>query len=212
MYSKINIYSYLLKIRWNYYIIYSGQINKGNNLSMIFEKYINRFLDKFNYNKKRVHQIDTDRYYMKLALNSSLLSNDPNTKIGSLILNETTKVILSIGYNSIPNGCNNNIEQFPERFDRDKNKYKYFSHAEEAAICICAKNGIKTEGSTIYITQPCCSPCSRMIINSGIKRVVIYNNDIENKDFKFRWKDDIEISKILFKEAGITVTYINKLY
>ena len=69
----------------------------------------------------------------------------------------------------------------------------YAVHAEQNAICQAAKLGISLEGATLYCTHQPCTICTRLIINSGIKRVV----------YKYPYPD--EFSMRLFDEAGILV-------
>ncbi len=69
----------------------------------------------------------------------------------------------------------------------------YAVHAEQNAICQAAKLGVSVEGATLYCTHQPCTICTRLIINSGITRVV----------YKFPYPD--EFSMQLFAEAGIKV-------
>jgi len=66
------------------------------------------------------------------------------------------------------------------------------AHAEQNAICQAAKLGIAVNGATLYCTMTPCASCAKMIINSGIKRVVAGRKYHQGKE-----------SEQLFKEAGI---------
>lgn len=112
-------------------------------------------------------KIPWDDYFMSLAFVVSQRSIDPATKHGTVIINAKDKSILTTGYNSPPRGSDDSIIPL-ERPD----KYPYFVHSEEAAICNAAKHGISLEGSICYCTGHSCEKCFRMLINAGISRLV----------------------------------------
>jgi len=108
-----------------------------------------------------------DDYLSTLALVVSSRSLDPDTKHGCVIVDEE-HTILSTGYNSPPRGSNDTIIPLSR-----PQKYLYFSHAEEAAVANAARNGVALKGSTAYITGHPCTPCLRMLLNSGVKEIVV---------------------------------------
>ena len=57
--------------------------------------------------------------------------------------------------------------------ERGDENYKICNHAEQNAICQCAKHGIRTEGSIVYITMYPCMSCAKMIFSAGILDVVV---------------------------------------
>lgn len=123
---------------------------------------------------KRKDYIKWDEYFMGLAFLSAERSKDPSTQVGACIVSEE-KNILSIGYNGLPRGCND--DEFPwERNDPDaaKNKYAYVAHAELNAIT--NSQGKSLKNSTIYVTLFPCNECAKLIIQSGIKQI-IYASD-----------------------------------
>ena len=99
-----------------------------------------------------------------------------NRQVGAVVVRD--KRILTTGYNGAPSG----IMSCKERGECLRNKLGiesgtrqevcYAIHAEQNAIVQAAKTGVSLEGATIYITHQPCSMCARMIINSGIKRIV----------------------------------------
>ena len=129
----------------------------------------------------------------------STLSKDPSTKIGSVIFDDLG-AILSTGFNGMPIG----VSDSDKRLDNRTIKYSYIVHAEDNAICFAARNGVRLLGANLLVTElwPC-SSCCKLIIQAGIKRV--YAPKILNPDTQLRWKDDAEISKTMFNEAGIGV-------
>ena len=85
-------------------------------------------------------------------------------QVGALLVNE--KMIISDGYNGTPSGFENECE---DEYDHTKS---YVLHAEANAITKVAKSNNSSDGSTLYITTSPCVECAKLIIQSGIIRVV----------------------------------------
>ena len=99
-------------------------------------------------------------------------------------------MIISDGYNGTPSGFENVCEE--------NNVTKpYVLHAEANAITKLARSSNNSEGSTLYVTASPCIECSKLIIQSGIKRVVYAE--------KYRLTDGID----LLERAGVKVEYMN---
>lgn len=126
-------------------------------------------------------------------------SKDESTKVCASILNEDF-VPKTWGYNGMPRGAN---EKIAERWERPE-KYMWTEHAERNAISNAAKVGIPLENSTIVVNVFPCLECARMIVQSGIKKVVSIQLDFTNER-DLRWKDSFERSKQLFDECGVEV-------
>ena len=135
-------------------------------------------------------------HFMQHAQLISTLSKDNSTKVGCVIVSPK-KVILSMGYNGFPRGVDDNV---PERHLRPT-KYEFVVHAEENAILNAGRNGIKLEGSILYVTMPPCTRCAGSIIQAGIKEV-IYLEPEEDKKIP-GWRDNLNISFTMFDEAGV---------
>lgn len=137
-----------------------------------------------------------DLWYLKLAKEIAQKSKDPSTKVGAIIVSEDNKPI-SFGYNGLP--CK--IFDTDERLNNRELKYSIIIHAEINAL-IFAERSVKN--ATLY-TWPFlpCSRCASVFIQAGIKRVVapINSND--------RWKDNLWLSKSLFREADVIVKEID---
>jgi len=147
---------------------------------------------------KRKDYITWDEYFMGVAILAAQRSKDPNTQVGACIVSEDNK-ILSIGYNGMPVGCND--DEFPwDRDALDDNKYFYAVHSELNAIL--NYRGGSLEGSKIYVTLFPCNECAKAIIQCGIKEV-IYGED--------KYADTVEVkaSKRMLRAAGVTVTTYN---
>jgi|TARA_Y100000592_G_scaffold28506_1_gene45346 dCMP deaminase len=145
----------------------------------------------------KTSSIDWDGRFLNLAQLVSSWSKDPSTKVGSVIVDESRRVI-SVGYNGFPKG----VRDSQHRLDDRELKYNFMVHAERNAI-IFSRGSL--ENSTIY-TYPFmpCSHCAGMIIQSGIKRVVTFY------DRNPRWAKSFDISKKMFLEAAVDLTEYNK--
>ena len=90
--------------------------------------------------------------------------------------------ILATGYNGTVSGHDNCCEI---EIDGVLKTSPFTVHAEQNVISYCAKNGIATDGATMYITLSPCSLCAKLIAQSGIKRVVYLDNykDTSGIDF-----------------------------
>tara|TARA_B100001778_G_C18152489_1_gene434424 strand:+ start:170 stop:583 length:414 start_codon:yes stop_codon:yes gene_type:complete len=105
-----------------------------------------------------------DKTYIEIAETFSKLSTAKKKKVGAIIVKDNT--IISDGYNGTPSGYCNECE------DSDGNTYWYVLHAEANAITKIAKSTQNCKDATLYITMSPCKECSKLIIQSGIKRVV----------------------------------------
>ncbi len=94
------------------------------------------------------------------------------TKVGALLIG-THKETLLTTFNGPPIG----VRDSPQRFTRENGeKYRYASHAEQNLIAFAARNGIRTEGLTVFCTHNPCPSCARSLIQAGIKHI-LYNAD-----------------------------------
>ena len=116
------------------------------------------------------------------------LSKSKRKKVGALVVKGAT--IISDGYNGTPTGFPNDCE------DVDGNTHWYVLHAEANAILKTARSTQDISGSTLYLTLSPCKDCCKMIIQSGIKRIV-YIEDYRDLDgIKVLRSSGIEIIKI----------------
>jgi dCMP deaminase len=112
-----------------------------------------------------------DEYFMGIAKHTSKKSKCQcrSGNKGAVIVG-TNQTVLSMGFNGAPRNIPDCIDL---EFGCNKEVYCIAVHAEANAIVQAARNGIKIEDSTIYITHSPCINCSKLIINSGIKEVVV---------------------------------------
>jgi dCMP deaminase len=118
-----------------------------------------------------------DKAYLRIALEWSHLSYCKRKQVGAIIVRD--RMIISDGYNGTPSGFENCCE------DHNGLTNWYVLHAEANAILKVASSTQTCEGATLYITLSPCKECSKLIHQSGIKRVVYFNGyrDTEGIDF-----------------------------
>lgn len=143
---------------------------------------------------KRENYISWDSYFMGIALLSKERSKDPNTQVGACIVN-AKKRIVSVGYNGLPNGYDDNLCPWNQREGSlETTKYAYVAHAELNAILNYHGS---VEGCTLYVTLFPCNECAKAIIQAGIKEI-IYLED------KYNGTKENIVAKKLFDTTGIT--------
>lgn len=119
-----------------------------------------------------------DKRFMEVArLVSSWAScYQQDRKIGAVIVKE--KRIMTTGYNGAPAGVKTCVERgecMRKRLGIEsgtRHELCYAIHAEQNAIIQAAKLGVSIEGATLYCTHQPCIICAKMIVNSGIERIV----------------------------------------
>ncbi len=134
-------------------------------------------------------QVDFDRRYLQMARIWAQNSYCIRRQVGALIVKE--KMIISDGFNGTPAGFENVCE------DENNITKPYVLHAEANAITKVAKSNNSSDGATLYITTSPCMECSKLIIQSGIRRVVFCDNYHSEEGVK------------LLKRAGIEVVYMD---
>ena len=138
--------------------------------------------------KELSKQQKLDLRYLRMARIWAENSYCKRRQVGALVVKD--KMIISDGYNGTPSGFENVCEE--------NNVTKpYVLHAEANAITKLARSSNNSEGSTLYVTASPCIECSKLIIQSGIKRVVYAE--------KYRLTDGID----LLERAGVKVEYMN---
>lgn len=134
-------------------------------------------------------QMTFDRRYLEMAMIWAKNSYCIRRQVGALIVKG--KMIISDGYNGTPSGFENKCE------DDDNVTKPYVLHAEANAITKVAKSHNSSENSTLYVTTSPCMECSKLIIQSGIKRVVYCN--------RYSKTDGLD----LLKRAGVELVYLD---
>ena len=132
-----------------------------------------------------------DKAYLRIAREWSLLSYCKRRQVGAIIVRD--RMIISDGYNGTPSGFENCCE------DNEGLTNWYVLHAEANAILKVARSTQSCEGATLYITMSPCKECSKLIHQSGIKRVV----------YQSGYKDTSGIDFLI--KAGVAVDHIEEL-
>ena len=141
---------------------------------------------------------DLDVTYLKMAQTWANLSKAKRKQVGCLIVKDGA--IISDGYNGTPSGFDNECE-FEDPFNNDLITKPEVLHAESNAITKLAKSTQSSDGATMYITVSPCIDCAKLIIQSGISRVV-YGQIYKNKDgIQLLRKAGIRTRKIGVKPA-----------
>lgn len=112
-----------------------------------------------------------DERYIRMARIWGENSYCKRRRVGALIVKE--KMIISDGYNGTPSGFENICE------DENGRTKPYVLHAEANAITKVARSNNSSDGATLYVTCSPCIECAKLIIQSGIRRVVfseLYHN------------------------------------
>ena len=118
------------------------------------------------------------------------LSYCVKAKVGAVIAKDGR--ILATGYNGTVSGHDNCCEI---EIDGVLKTSPFTVHAEQNVISYCAKNGISTDGATMYLTLSPCQLCAKLIVQAGIKRVVYLDNYKDTSGLKFLKDCNIEILK-----------------
>ena len=141
-----------------------------------------------------------DLRYLNLAERISSWSKDPSTKIGAIAVGAKGQVF-SQGYNGFPRSIEDKIEYYEHR----ETKYKYVVHAEMNVIYNATYNGVSLDGATLYVTGlPVCSDCAKGVIQVGIRRVVMKEQEIPLK-----WVESWKTTAGMFDQAMIDWEFIN---
>ena len=133
-----------------------------------------------------------DVAYLKMALEWAKISYCKRKQVGALIVKDRT--IISDGYNGTPSGFENCCED-----ENNKTKW-YVLHAEANAILKISRSTQSCEGATLYLTLSPCKECSKLIFQSGIKRVVYIQDYPDNEGIVFLKDAGVETLKISQEE------------
>lgn len=129
-----------------------------------------------------------DALYMRMARVWAENSYCVRRQVGALLVKN--QMIISDGYNGTPSGFENVCE------DENNTSKPYVLHAEANALTKVARSNNSSDGATLYVTASPCIECAKLIIQSGIKRVV-YGE-------MYRLTDGLD----LLARAGIELVYM----
>ena len=135
-----------------------------------------------------------DEVYMQVVDIIGQRSTCLRKRVGAVVTYDHR--ILSHGYNGVPSNHAHCCDTGECLKDKNGNEeYKICVHAEQNAICQCAKRGLAMAGATIYVNADVCITCAKLMVSSGIARCVV------KRDHKST-SDGIE----LLKNCGVEVT------
>lgn len=150
--------------------------------------------------------LNWDETFMNMSLLISMRSKDPNTRVGSVIVKDNK--VLGMGYNGMPFSIGeNNDTIYPwdkESDDIYSNKHGYVVHSEVNAIL---NSTCSVKGATIYVSLFPCNECAKIIVQSGIKKVVY----LDEWD---KTKPTVKASRRILENAGVELVKLenfNKL-
>ena len=129
-----------------------------------------------------------DKAYMRMATEWSKLSHCKRKQVGALIVKD--RMIISDGFNGTPTGFDNTCE------DENNNTKWHVLHAEANAILKVAGSTQSCKNATLYLTMSPCKECSKLVHQSGIKRVV----------YKDAYSDTTGID--FLEKAGVIITHL----
>ncbi|KAJ8734306.1 hypothetical protein PYW07_014857 [Mythimna separata] len=148
--------------------------------------------------QKRQNVIDWDTYFMATAFLARHRSKDPDYQVGACIINDDKKIV-GTGYNGFPLGCSDDEFSWDKRTDESRGKHDYVCHAEMNAIIF--RNTTDVKGCTMYVTLFPCNECAKIIIQSGIKKVIYFSDEKNDKP-------EFKASKPMFIAAGVDIVQL----
>jgi len=123
-----------------------------------------------------------------MATEWAKLSHCKRRQVGAIMVKD--RMIISDGYNGTPSGFENYCED-----DEGYTKW-YVLHAEANAILKVAASTQSCAGATLYITMSPCKDCSKLIHQSGIRRVVYIEGYKDDSGLQFLQKAGVEVEQI----------------
>jgi len=117
-------------------------------------------------------QVELDRVFLEMATSFASLSKAIRLKVGCIIVKDVQ--VISNGFNGTPSGFDNNCEDYDSTASYPGGLITKADvlHAESNALMKLAMSTNSSKGATMYLTCAPCYDCSKLIIQSGIVRVV----------------------------------------
>jgi dCMP deaminase len=128
-----------------------------------------------------------DSYFMKVAYETAKLSYCVRKKVGSILVRDNRAI--ANGYNgTIPKMCNcceskefmsheDSMTESEYPYEENGKRYRLVTneltlHAEQNVLMFCAREGLSTKDTTLYVTLSPCKTCAKLLATAGVKRVV----------------------------------------
>lgn len=140
--------------------------------------------------------------YMKVAQDFAELSHARKLKVGAIIVKDNR--IISVGYNGMPTGWDNECEQVMTEEGEYEPHVWYKTrpeviHAEMNAIAKVASSTESANGASMFCTHTPCTECAKMIVQAGIKEVFVG---------EYYESDAYHSGEDLLKESGVHVELV----
>jgi dCMP deaminase len=134
--------------------------------------------------------------YMQTAQTFAELSHACRLKVGAIVVKEDR--IISIGYNGMPSGWDNNCEDefLHEDGSTTLRTKPEVLHAETNAIAKLAKSNDSGNGATMFITHSPCIECAKLIYQSGINHVVYMQKYRDDAGIKFLEQSGVMVEQV----------------
>ena len=139
-----------------------------------------------------------DEYFMEMVETVKKRSTCMRRQVGAIIVKD--KRILATGYNGAPKGCKH-CEEIGCLRDQlnipsgERHELCRAIHAEQNAIVQAAANGTSIKGGTLYVTTQPCILCAKMIINSGIEKIVFRGDYPDELSLKMLNESKVRVVK-----------------
>jgi dCMP deaminase len=137
------------------------------------------------------HRASWDEYFMRIAEEVASRATCDRKHVGAVIVRD--KSILATGYNGSIRGLPNCDE---EGHMMEDGHCVRTIHAEANAIIQAARNGVRIDAATVYVTASPCWACFRMIANAGIQRIVFGEFYRDERIFTFASKIGIDLTPL----------------
>jgi dCMP deaminase len=134
-------------------------------------------------------QLRYDKAYLRLAKSWASLSYCKRKQVGAIIVKDA--IIISDGYNGTPAGFDNCCE------NESGETHWYVLHAEANAILKVARSTNNCKGATLYLTHSPCKDCSKLVLQSGISRLVYQEAYKDTSGIDFLESAGLEVLKIV---------------
>lgn len=153
--------------------------------------------------KKKINRPSWDEYFMKAACLVSERSTCLRRKVGAVLVRD--RRILATGYNGAPSGITHceEVGCLREKLkipSGQRHELCRGLHAEQNVLVQAALYGVSTGESIIYLTCTPCLICAKMIINAGIKEIVVFDEYPDQLALSFLKQAKIKLKKIASKK------------
>lgn len=142
--------------------------------------------------------------HLKAAKAYAELSHSKRLQVGAVLVKDDR--IISVGYNGMPSGMDNNCENIvlvPTNDPTTVNEVEKrlvtkpeVVHAEMNVIAFAAKNGVPTEGCSMIVTHSPCFECSKLLMQAGVKKIYYETEYRLTDSLDFLRKGGIEVEKL----------------